>query len=297
MTVVTAIEPTPTSPVSTAHAPASAACHRVLVGAWCRVEAAAASTCGLHHRVNEDAHSTLDTDAPVYVVADGVGGGAMAAQASRKLVSQLHRALEGRHVDAHSIVEAVLDADGEVGRSIARSTDASGAATLALCAGSGALRSHWLLAWVGDCRAYRVGVGAHGDAEQLTRDDTYRHLGEAPPPGGSLDDPARMVGNGAVSAPNIEHVRLRGDELLVLVSDGVHKHVSPQELCRVLRDDVPLASRCEALLAAARARGSADDATVLVVRRAPRIARLAAVALGAIVLLAAAALAMASWIR
>ena len=62
-------------------------------------------------------------------------------------------------------------------------------------------------------------------AQLLTRDDTYRRLSEEPPPGGSLDDPARMIGNGAVSAPNIERVDLAFDEMLVLCSDGVHKYV------------------------------------------------------------------------
>ena len=33
----------------------------------------------------------------------------------------------------------------------------------------------------------------------LTCDDTFRHLGEPPPPGGAPDDPARMVGNGATA--------------------------------------------------------------------------------------------------
>ena len=66
--------------------------------------------------------------------------------------------------------------------------------------GDGRLLSRWLIAWVGDCRIYRVRAAHDEPAELLTRDDTYGHLGEEPPPGGSPDDPARMVGNGAVDA-------------------------------------------------------------------------------------------------
>jgi protein phosphatase len=109
----------------------------------------------------------------------------------------------------------------------------------------------------------------------LTVDDTYGHLSEPPPPGGSRDDPARMVGNGAVSSPNVDQVALQGGEMLVLCSDGVHKHVEPRELTHVLHGSAPLARRCSRLLALARARGSRDDATVLVVRRQPRRARVA----------------------
>jgi protein phosphatase len=210
----------------------------------------------------------------------------MAARASRELVSHLHEALDGRPIDADAIRNALLTADREVERSIANHTDASGAATVALAAGSGMTLSRWLVAWVGDCRVYRLGAGADDAAELLTVDDTYRHLREAPPPGGSRDDPARMVGNGAVSAPNVDEVALRSGEMLVLVSDGVHKHVEPQDLSRVLHQPAPLVRRCGRLVALARARGSRDDATVLVVQREARRGRLAWLASSALLLAA-----------
>lgn len=249
--------------------------HAVRTMPWVRLETAAASARGRRRPVNEDWHSSLDGPAPLFIVADGVGGGAMAARASRELVSNLHATLDGRAIDASAIRNALLRADREVGRSIARDTDASGAATVALCAGSGLLLSKWLVAWVGDCRVYRLGAEVDQPAQLLTLDDTYEHLAEAPPPGGSRDDPARMVGNGAVLAPNVGEVALRGGEMLVLCSDGVHKHVEPREMSRVLHASAPLERRCGKLLALARARGSSDDATVLVVQREPRRARLA----------------------
>src|SRR6185436_14545828 len=125
----------------------------------------------------------------------------------------------------------------------------SGAATVALCAGTGALLSKWLIAWVGDCRVYRVRAAHDEPAELLTRDDTYGHLGEDPPLGGSPDDPARMVGNGAVTAPNVESVHLGDGEMLVLCSDGLHKHVGPHEINRQLRAHA--SSRSRATVAAA----------------------------------------------
>lgn len=253
---------------------------------WIRLEMAAASARGGRREVNEDWHSTFTGCAPLFVVADGVGGGAMAAQASRELVSRLHAALDGRRIDAPAIRDALLCADREVGRSISNVTGASGAATVALCAATDVLLSRWLIAWVGDCRVYRVGAGPDEPAQALTVDDTYRHLGEVPPPGGSCDDPARMVGNGAVSEPNVERVALRRGEMLVICSDGVHKHVQPEELSRVLYGSAPLVRCCGRLLALARARGGEDDATVLVVRREPRQARLAWLAAGGVLLAA-----------
>jgi protein phosphatase len=271
---------TPYEPVSSQrdHSPREGAItsrHAVRETRWVRLEMAAASVRGRRRDVNEDWHSAFNGPAPLFVVADGVGGGAMAAQASREAVSRLHAALDGRRIDARAIRDALLRADREVGRSISNVTGASGAATVALCAGTGVLLSRWLIAWVGDCRVYRVGTRPDKPAQALTVDDTYRHLGEMPPPGGSYDDPARMVGNGAVSEPNVERVALHRGEMLVICSDGVHKHVEPQELSRVLHEPAPLVRRCGRLLALARARGSKDDATVLVVRREPRQTRLA----------------------
>jgi len=260
--------------------------HAVRETSWIRLEMAAASARGRRREVNEDWHSGFNGSAPLFVVADGVGGGAMAAQASRELVSRLHAALDGRRIDAPAIRDALLCADREVGRSISSVTGASGAATVALCAATDVLLSRWLIAWVGDCRVYRVRAALDEPAQALTVDDTYRHLGETPPPGGSCDDPARMVGNGAVSEPNVERVALRRGEMLVICSDGVHKHVEPRELSRVLHESAPLVRCCGSLLALARARGSDDDATVLVLRREPRKTRVAWLAVGGALLAA-----------
>jgi protein phosphatase len=262
--------------------------------AWSRLSVAAASAAGPHHRINEDSHSPLDGIAPVYVVADGVGGGAMAAWASRHLVKAVHRKLERRKPDAALLVDALLAADGEIAQGIAHRSGASGAATVAACAATGRMRATWLVAWVGDCRAYVV--ARNGDARLVTRDDTYANLGEAPPPGGSPHDPARMIGNGAVSRPNVAKVGLGWDEMLVLVSDGVHKFVDAAALGRCLRDDAPLARRCRRIVEAARNNGSEDDATVLAVHRGTepraRLARhgaaLAAMALAAVITFGAA---------
>ncbi|TMG99507.1 MAG: hypothetical protein E6H71_02770 [Betaproteobacteria bacterium] len=233
------------------------------------LELVAASDCNRRHGVNEDSYSPLDRPSPVYVVADGVGGGAMASWTSRALVQRVHAALDQRRIDAAAIRAALLDADHELGRGIARASAGSGAATVALCAGIGPSLADWLIAWVGDCRVYRARPTISEPAELLTRDDTYGQLGEQPPPGGSPDDPARMIGNGAVVAPNVESVKLHDGEMLVLCSDGLHKHVDAHEISRTLRTQTPLSRACERLLELVRSRGGTDDATLLVVHRKP----------------------------
>lgn len=231
---------------------------------WSRLEVASATSRGGDHRVNEDAHSDPSRDGALFVVADGVGGGAHAARASRELVDRLHTALDRAEADPGAVRLAVLAADRAIGRSLATRGAASGAATVALCKGLDRALTKWVVAWVGDCRAYRV---RRGDVERLTVDDTYRHLSEPPPSGGSPDDPARMVGNGAVDQPNVRCVELRAGELIALMSDGVHKHVADDDIARLRDGEGTLAERCRALVEHARGAGSRDDATVLVVRR------------------------------
>src|SRR5438132_5696941 len=101
----------------------------VFASRWMRLDAAVASSRGRQHAVNEDWHSALDdATAPLFVVADGVSSGAMASRVSRELVARLHAALARGRIDADAVKSALLEADREIGRSIASRTDAPGAA-------------------------------------------------------------------------------------------------------------------------------------------------------------------------
>jgi len=235
--------------------------------AFRRIEAALATSCGSQHDRNEDAHSALTDPRQLFVVADGVGGGAMAQLASRHLVSHLHSELDAGRLDADRVRAAMLGADRAIAQRIAQVTNAPGAATVALCAPVNLFGSKWLVGWVGDCRVYCFAMNRPATFELLTCDDTFRQLGELPPAGGDPDDPARMVGNGAISDANVVLHELACGDLLVLCSDGVHKHVDTDDWSRLLAQPLPLTRRCEDLIALARAHGSTDDATVLLLQR------------------------------
>jgi protein phosphatase len=276
MTSLTPYDPAPADHALSRAMASDGATHRaacVRVGRFetshALLELAAASSRGRGHRQNEDAMSALDRRAPVYVVADGVGGGALASRASREVVDCVHRRADDVAIDERVIRHALILADAEVRRSIAARTDALGAATVALCAAVDDALDRWLIGWVGDCRVYRVTPMRTVRVEPITRDDSYRHLAEPPPPGATPDDPARMVGNGAVGTPNVVEATLDDDQMLVLCSDGVHKRLEGDDIGRVLTADAPLVRRCTRLVALARARGSVDDATVLVVQKRP----------------------------
>ena len=78
-----------------------------------------------------------------------------------------------------------------------------------------------------------------------------------------------MIGNGAVETPNMREVGLRDDELLMLCSDGIHRHADFEDIGRLLRGSAPLARRCVKLVEFVSSRGNRDDATVLAVQRSP----------------------------
>jgi hypothetical protein len=164
--------------------------------------------------------------------------------------------------DAEAIARAVLEADRLVQARLAERTAAPGAATLVSCV-RGASAARWRVAWVGDCRATPAradrpgerarGLAATRAAQPLTRDDTYANLGERPPAGGSPDDPARMVGNGAVVGPNVVEATLAPGEALLLCSDGLHRHLSSAEMADAFARHASPAAACGALVEQARA--------------------------------------------
>ncbi len=76
-----------------------------------------------------------------------------------------------------------------------------------------------------------------------------------------------MVGNGATTGANASVHELGRDDLLVLCSDGVHKHLDGADWCRILAGPLSLAQRGQALVQTARRNGSVDDATALLLHR------------------------------
>ena len=103
MELVTPLEPSPVRGKRAPREHATTTRHAVRPTRWVLLEVAAASTRGRRREVNEDSYSALNGSAPLFVVADGVGGGAMAARASRELVHHLHDALDNHRVDAGRI--------------------------------------------------------------------------------------------------------------------------------------------------------------------------------------------------
>ena len=234
--------------------------------------AAYASQAGRDHERNEDSCSHIPSaERPGFCgVADGVGGGAHGDIASRVLLAHCARAPKEAYSDPDRLIEWLTRADSQVRAAVARRTRKAGAATLA-AAWFPSQRTAYLLN-VGDCRVYQLKPRRQGyGIRQLTVDQTYASFSQEPPLDGRPDDPARMVGAGAVGIPPVVRTRMRSRALLLLCSDGVHRFVSDDEMAGIvsngLRSGDSLRTICSRLVHAARRNGSRDDASALLVMR------------------------------
>lgn len=241
------------------------------------LEAGYASEPGAGHRRNEDCCSHAPSaERPAFCgVADGVGGGAHGEIASSVLLRHCAHASREIYRDPAKLSQWVTGADGEVRDAIARRTDQPGAATLAAAWFPTQRIAH--VVNVGDCRVYRLMPRAQRYAiERLTVDQTYANLSQTPPPAGRPEDPARMVGAGAVGDPPVLKTQLRERDVLLLCSDGVHKFVPDEQIAQVVSagftEGRSLEAICGALVRAAKANGSRDDASALLVLRRPWLA-------------------------
>ena len=248
--------------------------------------AAYASEPGRDRARNEDCCSHVPSaERPGFCgVADGVGGGAHGEIASSVLLEHCAQASKNTYRNPVRLVEWLAKADAQVREAIARRGDQSGAATLA-AAWFPSQGTAYLLN-VGDCRVYQLRPRDSHDSryaiEQLTVDQTYASCAQQPPPNGKPDDPARMVGTGAVGVPPVVKAQIRQRELLLLCSDGVHKFVSDEQIAEVvgggLGSGSSLGSICNALVRAAKKNGSHDDASALLVLRRPWFAPIVSLA-------------------
>jgi pSer/pThr/pTyr-binding forkhead associated (FHA) protein len=122
--------------------------------------------------------------------------------ASSVLLSHCAEAPKETIRDPNRLVDWVIRADAKVAEAIARRTDRAGAATLAAAWFPNQGTAH--LVNVGDCRVYRLSPRKQRYAiQRVTQDQTYARFAEAPPPNGKPNDPARMVGAGAIGVPEV----------------------------------------------------------------------------------------------
>ncbi|WP_308166883.1 PP2C family protein-serine/threonine phosphatase [Nocardia albiluteola] len=196
-----------------------------------------------------------DTGHLAFVVADGVGDHLPAARAARLVAATAAQA--GARAGAKA---GILAAQGELLRQLPEQE----ADSVLVVAVRSVLGGPWDIAWVGDCRAYRWnGRVLH----QITNDHTvaeyFRALGRPAPPRTS-----HLVTTSARTAAAADIGQAEtgvSDGRLLLSTDGVHKRLDMPAIKDILARPATPGVAADALVEGARAAGSTDNATALVV--------------------------------
>jgi len=242
------------------------------------VESSQLSDVGQKRQQNEDyvgfyepgCSADLESHGRLYVLADGVGGAAAGEIASqyavKKIIHAYYRNTEGEL--ATRLQQAIEEANAEVFAQNLNQTDHREMATTVVAAIVHG--DELIVANVGDSRAYLI----RGEAiEQITQDHSLV---------------AEMISDGSITAEQAEthpyrnvilrsvgahesvkvdffFRRLAPDDVLVLCSDGLTRHVSKEELADIART-YPPADATRRLVALSNERGGHDNITVSITR-------------------------------
>jgi protein phosphatase len=234
------------------------------------IEAYGASNVGCVRTNNEDYFLVAPTIG-LYVVADGMGGAQAGEHASKLAVETVYDLvgkLDPTRRDSDTLCDALVDAFEEANRRVmdAASADPNleGMGTTLIAAME--TDTGLIVASVGDSRAYESENGA---LKLITEDQTWvnevgRRLGIEEE---SLKThPMRHVLTMAIGVS--EQLRVHTYELhpppgaqILLCSDGLHGVAPEEEVANILDSKDSLQSKCEQLIASARAHGGPDNVT------------------------------------
>jgi len=234
----------------------------------------AQSDVGLVRSVNED---SFLAEAPVYLVADGMGGHARGDAASRTVVETFRRHLEpGRPSSPEQVLDAIhssneavraLSEEGEEGTAVAGTTLTG---VVLVDAGDGA-GFHWMVFNIGDSRVYawdgrtlqqlsvdHSAVQELVDAGLIRADEAERHP--------DRNVITRAIGADDVVDPDVWLIPAAGRQVFLICSDGLSKEVDDERLAHILAGDTGHAAGLAGeLVEAALEHGGRDNVTVIVV--------------------------------
>jgi protein phosphatase len=224
------------------------------------------SDTGRQRRSNED---RVFAQAPLFAVADGMGGARAGEVAATIVVDTLAEGLPEAGSDEERLAAAVREANArihEVGRSDAERAGMGTTVTAAYVGEDGVTVAH-----VGDSRAYRL---RDGQLERLTRDHSL--VAELVRRGKLSEEeaeghPQKSVITRALGAePAVEvdtlTYRARDGELFLLCSDGLTDMVPEPRIAELLSEAGSLRGAGQALIREANERGGRDNITVVLFR-------------------------------
>jgi protein phosphatase len=249
-----------------------------------RLRSSARTSTGQVRENNEDnIHLWTRDDFVLAVVADGMGGAAAGEEASRIAVESIKAGLALReqrvpdkfeHIEDATLTERLKETIQAANLSIMQKAAAQPemrgmgtTVTLAFVRGTYAIVAH-----VGDCRAYLV----DGDDREITQITSDHSFVEALLSAGHItkeqadEHPMRNVlyralGQSEDVDVDMYYKRLHIGDRLVLCSDGLTRHVKPEEIAQLVLADANPDVASQKLIDLANERGGEDNVSVIVI--------------------------------
>lgn len=225
---------------------------------------AARSDVGSVREHNEDSYLAK---APLFVVADGMGGHDAGEVASSIAVTTMERNAP-RNTNPEALAAAVIKANDAILRGAKDGTGKPGMGTTITAACI--FEDEVTIAQVGDSRAYLL----HEDKlQRITRDHSL--VADLIEQGRLTETEARFhpqrsvitraLGSDAYMRPDLYTLRIEDGDRLLLCSDGLSSMVSDEEIEAVMLDNPNPIHACDALVEEAIASGGFDNVTVIVI--------------------------------
>ncbi len=230
------------------------------------VEHGAATHAGLRGRANEDAYLAA---APVFLVADGMGGHEAGARASSSVIGEFQR-----FVGADAVTTAEVQSALERARARVRALGSAGRAagttlTGVLLTRVGEAR-YWLTVNIGDSRTYRL---AGGELEQISVDhsvvqelvDAGEMDAEAAARHARRNEITRAIGAGSAGEADFWMLPAEPGDRMLVCSDGLSTELDDARIARILADEAEPQDAATRLVHEALLHGGRDNVTVVVV--------------------------------
>ncbi len=233
-----------------------------------RVKIFGATHIGKQKQTNEDRYliKKLSDGSMLMAVADGLGGdvaGDYAAEIIRSGLSGTDCIEKGE--EQKFLVQLLKDADICVRKQAEEDSDLEAMGTTLVCALLREGTAYWVHA--GDSRLY---LFRNGKLMQISKDQTLARFLleeglialEEIPQHYSRHVMDQFVGCGYCE-PETGHIKTQAKDMLMLVSDGLHKYVSSETISGILNAESDMECKAESLIASALDAGGQDNVTVV----------------------------------
>lgn len=252
------------------------------------IEVAGMSDVGCLRANNED-NFGYDARYGIFVVCDGMGGQAAGEVASKMAVDEMlayfrniRRApvapLNGNDTvaivpDSSTLASAIGHTNQVIHQAAISENGRTGMGTTIVAA---LIQDHALaIAHVGDSRIYLI---RQGQIQQLTQDHSLVmeqvRLGYITAEQAETSDLQnvilRALGSEEQVQPDVEDLPALNDDILLMTSDGLTRHVREKEILQIVSQSSNLKEACTVLIQTAKDRGGEDNITCLLVKMVER---------------------------